>query len=174
MDYEHSNKISKFIQDIMVIREQYEKTEKINNDFKSLLVCIDKFNNSIQTSQDKQFNEIKIKPSYYGEGFINNDDYNNYDYDGYYSEKSSISSVETIENNYNNEDNNTQDEENTKNEENKFNKENEEYIFNISDCEQNDEPEQEEKVNQMLAISEIFLRKAKKNKNIITEPLNED
>lgn len=68
MQYEYGSKITNFIQEIMLLRDNYEKTLEHDDNFKLLLECIDYYNIN-------KINKETIIPTYFGEGYmeINND-----------------------------------------------------------------------------------------------------
>jgi len=168
MNFNCVNKISKFIEDIFMIRGEYEKTQIHSENFILLLKCIDYFNSK---KIDEEANEeMNIVPNYFGDGYYKSDD-EEYDINDEISsatEEEEFEDIEELE--YENEDKeikNVSDDDNEVEEEKEIKE-----MINISDDDKDDseaEEEDKEKVGKMLAISKILLGKAKKNKMIHTK-----
>lgn len=151
MNCDYSDKFTKFIQEIMKIRKQYEETLEMSDDFKLLNDCIDNFN--LLKSNHLVNN---ITPSYFGDGYMETgSDIQSVDLNS----DSSFSSVETTKI--------------TELSDDEMDKQESDIEIFDSDKEEDEDPEHTEKLSEMVAISRIFLNKSIKNKMLQAEPINE-
>lgn len=174
MDYNLSNDITKFIQDIIKIRSEYEKNKILDEKMILLCKCIDYFNEhntNIEKNQSNNNQYIQhLEPNYFGDGYFNTEmnlcaDTNSCaDMDphinGYTSEESAytssssvttIASVESIE-------------------------DDEKSNFSLSDSDDDKDIDDNdiEKVTKMVAISKVHLNKAIKSKMLIIQEKDEE
>lgn len=169
MDYNYSQEINNFIKEVLSIKEKYENSSIMDDNFIILLKCIDYFN------QNKKDNVQKnIVPIHFGDGYdqMLNDEDNDYirSSESENESTSSFDSTVTIKNsdlqdNQNQQTNDLNSDSDTNYSSDFFSSEDE----NDKDIEEEDT----EKINKMLAVSKILLNKAVRSKMLLTETVNE-